>query len=135
MWNQYFSENCNVMGIDIEQTELCDSNLDVTYGDSKDANLWTEWDNFDIIIDDGDHSPDAQLETARVWIPKVKKSGLYIIEDVFSFRSDWFGHLLQEIGKLDLTVNVLDMRGYNGLDDNVMIVFSDEGLGYVKNNL
>ena len=132
MWNQYFSDECKVMGIDIKQVKLCDSNLDVTYGDSKDSNLWTDWNDFDIIIDDGDHSPEGQMETARVWIPKVKKSGLYIIEDVYQMQLSKFGHLLYDIDKLDLTVDVLDMREYKHRNDNVMVIFSEEGIGNVE---
>ena len=76
MWNKYFQPECEVKGIDIAKAKLCDESLDVTYGDSKDASLWTDWDDFDIIIDDGDHTISGQMRTAEVWLPKIKDTGL-----------------------------------------------------------
>merc|ERR1712039_394195 len=33
---------------------------------------------------DGDHTADAQANTFKHWWPKMKKGGLYIIEDIFT---------------------------------------------------
>jgi hypothetical protein len=39
-------------------------------------------DFFDVVIDDGDHYPDAQLQTFNALFPKLKVGGLYFIEDI-----------------------------------------------------
>ena len=132
MWNQYFNKNSKVQGIDWEKGNLCDNTLDVTYGDSKDADLWTDWDNFDVIIDDGDHSPEGQAATLAVWLPKLTKNGLYIIEDVSLYNLNMvaadLGTVLQEIGCLDYVIDILDMRQIKQRRDNVLLVFSKQGL-------
>jgi|TARA_R110000764_G_scaffold6869_1_gene25258 hypothetical protein len=132
MWNQYFNKNSKVQGIDWEKGNLCDNTLDVTYGDSKDADLWTDWDNFDVIIDDGDHSPEGQAATLAVWLPKLTKNGLYIIEDVSLYNLNMvatdLGIVLQRIGCLNYVIDILDMRQIKQRNDNVLLVFSKQGL-------
>ena len=132
MWNQYFNKNCKVQGIDWEKGNLCDNTLDITYGDSKDANLWTNWNNFDIIIDDGDHSNQGQAATLEVWLPKLNKNGLYIIEDVSLYNLNKYGEnwgiVLQKINCLDYVIDILDMRNIKQRYDNVLLVFSKQGL-------
>ena len=87
MWLEYFGEKSEVYGIDINEYTLFRKDLYQyrTIGDSTQALPWKDWDDFDVIIDDGDHRVDSQIATAKVWLPKVKEKGMYIIEDV---RSD-----------------------------------------------
>jgi hypothetical protein len=131
MWREYFLVTCEVQGIDIDKTELCDSTLDVSYGDSKNKDKWLWCDNYDIIIDDGDHTFEGQIETAQVWIPKLNKNGLYIIEDVSGFNSHMYGQLLFDINRLDLTVDILDMRYVKDRYDDMLVVFSEKGVDHV----
>ena len=133
MWREYFPVTCEVQGVDIDKTKLCDSTLDVSYGDSKNKDEWLLYDNYDIIIDDGDHTFEGQIETAQVWLPKLNKNGLYIIEDVSSFNSHSYGQLLFDINRLDLTVDILDMRYVKDRYDDMLVVFSEKGVDYVKN--
>ena len=41
---------------------------------------------FDIILEDGDHNPCAQVKTFENFFPYLNIDGLYIIEDVTDFR-------------------------------------------------
>ena len=133
MWREYFPVKCEVQGIDIDKTKLCDSTLDVSYGDSKNKDEWLLYDNYDIIIDDGDLTFEGQIETEQVWLPKLNKNGIYIIEDVSSFNSHLYGQLLFDINRLDLTVDILDMRYVKDRYDDMLVVFSEKGVDYVKN--
>ena len=128
MWNEYFHAECEVKGIDIAEALLCDETLDVTLGDSKDASLWTDWDEFDIIIDDGDHTFTGQMETAEVWLPKIKNTGIYIIEDVSEMNPNYLSHMIFKTNKTDWTVDVFDMRDLKKRGDNVMIVITKDGV-------
>lgn len=47
-------------------------------------------DGFDVIIDDGKHTHDAQLATFKNFVPFLNKGGVYFIEDVWPF------HLMSE---------------------------------------
>lgn len=50
---------------------------------------------FDVIIDDGDHSVEAQLQTFANFFPYLSKGGVYIIEDVLGMAAA--GRLASEI--------------------------------------
>jgi len=130
MWNEYFNEQCEVKGIDISKAKLCDNSLDVTLGDSKDAILWLDWDNFDVIIDDGDHNSEAQMQTAEIWLPKITDTGIYIIEDVSYLHTDLLKQLIAKTGKIDWTVDVFDMRELKSRIDNIMVVITKYGVSY-----
>lgn len=130
MWNEYFNDRCEVKGIDISKAKLCDNSLDVTLGDSKDAILWLDWDNFDVIIDDGDHNSKAQMQTAEIWLPKITDTGIYIIEDVSYLHTDLLKQLITKTGKTDWTVDVFDMRELKSRADNVMVVITKNGVSY-----
>lgn len=78
---------------------------------------------FKFIIDDGDHSLEAQLQTFKNFIPYLEWGGVYIIEDV--------GHVHQLAPQLDqvikqynpsLTVEIHGWYKGNRADDAVIIV-------------
>lgn len=88
-WRDFFP-NAEVIGCDVQpdtqfsdepriRTFLCDS----LNHDSVD-NLMAKLGNikFDIILDDGLHYAEAQLQTLTNFYPHVKDNGIYIIEDV-----------------------------------------------------
>jgi hypothetical protein len=57
--------------------------LKLIKGDSKAIETWkTVPQNLSVIIDDGDHHPQAQLETFLCGFPHLKSGGLYFIEDL-----------------------------------------------------
>lgn len=63
---------------------------------------------FDIIVDDGLHTKEAQLETLRNLFPRLSVGGLYVIEDIM--YPDHFRQLYPDIrwiiGDADLCPNV-----------------------------
>jgi len=128
MWNRFFKAECEVKGIDIAEAELCDESLDVTYGDSKDASLWTDWNDFDIIIDDGDHTLNGQMRTAEVWLPKIKDTGIYIIEDLHNIHPEQLKPVMLKTNKIEWTVDLFDMRELKNRNDDVMIVITKDGV-------
>lgn len=81
-WADYFP-NAHIWGIDPQPDCMFDDDPRITtiLGSSTSPLADLE---FDVIIDDGDHSPASQLATlANLW-PHVKPGGLYVIEDVYS---------------------------------------------------
>lgn len=56
--------------------------MDVNSRDVERANALYDNETFDVIIEDGDHSIEAQYETFVAYFPKTKKSGKYFIEDI-----------------------------------------------------
>jgi hypothetical protein len=89
MWHDYFM-NGDINGIDIrtECQQLCKNypRIKITIGDA--TKLSTERD-FDLIIDDGSHISLDIVETFFLQWPRLKKGGLYIIEDLNCTYNDY----------------------------------------------
>lgn len=94
MWKKYFKKY-DIVGFDLHpnpikdmpytQDLLNDKNIKLRFGRSsteRDAAVEFEDGSFDIIIDDGSHDPDIQIETFRVWFSKLNKGGIFFIEDI-----------------------------------------------------
>lgn len=88
VWRDYFF-NANIYGGDIDRDILFEENrIKTFYVNQLDTNsIKTMWDtinleNFDIIIDDGLHEPKANFNFFINSFHKLKKNGVYIIEDV-----------------------------------------------------
>jgi len=59
---------------------------------------------FQFIIDDGDHSPEAQFQTFKNFLPYLEKEGVYIIEDVSNLE------ILSKDIQIYLNINYIEMR-------------------------
>lgn len=94
-WVEYFPEG-TVYGIDVF-TRVQPADISILQNpkvrwskcdsmDSKVAStIWSDVE-FDIIIDDGLHTPEANKLTFEAWFPRLKRGGLYIVEDVFPYE-------------------------------------------------
>lgn len=89
VWRDFFT-NAQVYGVDIAedcmfteeriQTFLFDSSI------SSYCNHYLKDLTFDIIIDDGNHSPKYQLSTLKNLLPKLNPGGIYVIEDIGGYN-------------------------------------------------
>lgn len=115
MWNDYFV-NSKIYGIDnfshgiyknktekitlINELTSYSDRITVFESDSKTFNLNL---NFDIIIDDGDHSTDSIIKTFINLYKNLNISGYYIIEDPKSLRE---ASIISEFILLNFDVNL-----------------------------
>jgi hypothetical protein len=63
--------------------------------DSDKLRLFLSGRTFDIVIDDGSHDPQTQLQLYKTMIGSVKHGGLYIVEDIPCHVTDigeWWGY-------------------------------------------
>lgn len=78
--------NANIYGLDIDKDILFEEERIKTYFvDQTDARTFNQLDlpnDFDLIIDDGLHSPNANLTTLLYGLTKVKIGGYVVIEDI-----------------------------------------------------
>jgi trans-aconitate methyltransferase len=82
MWNEYLPA-ANITGLDIrpECMEMC-KGYDRIGIVINDATTWIPDSEYDVIIDDGSHVSLDIINTFNNLWPKVKKGGLYFIEDM-----------------------------------------------------
>lgn len=82
-WKELARVGGHLIGVDISQEETTQhvrDNYSLVIGDSKTVSLPQK---FDLIIDDGDHSPGSQVATkANLWA-SLKPGGAYVIEDIY----------------------------------------------------
>ncbi len=88
LWREYFAASATIFGVDVNpgvQTFPADAGIKVVIVDSRDArevNAAFSGTKFDVIIDDGLHTPDAQARTFEAFRPLLKTTGIYVLEDV-----------------------------------------------------
>jgi len=88
MWKSYFKAGTNIFGIDInpECKKLEEENISIYIGDQSSRQsleiIKDKLPLMDIIIDDGGHFMDQQINTFEVFFPLLKEKGLYIVEDL-----------------------------------------------------
>jgi len=102
MWSEFFS-NGKIYGIDIntKEYELSKDNLIKSYNaffnnnlekvfetdtSTFDENVIKTLPQLDIIIDDGAHDHKSQYSTFINYFPKIKKGGMYAIEDIRHYQ-------------------------------------------------
>jgi hypothetical protein len=127
----------NIYGIDIEDKTQYDEERIKTYivnqEDRNALNKFLEETNveFDIIIDDGGHTMKQQQVSFGTLFKRLKKGGIYILEDLHTSRLDNFGTIFPD----DL-ITTLDMlqsfRHTNNIASNHIL---DDEKEYIKNNV
>jgi len=105
VWQMYF-KHAKIYAADIDRNILDNRNERIRcfYCDQTDPasvkNLWQESElankEFMIIIDDGLHLPDANLNFFEHSIHKLQKGGVYVIEDIHPDYSETFVKLIED---------------------------------------
>lgn len=78
---------------------------------------------FDVIIDDGSHNLEHQLESYKHFKSHLNKGGIYIIEDIQNIDAD-----REKFENIDPTkkVTILDRRHIKNRYDDVLIIIEDK---------
>lgn len=119
LWDEYFSEDCNLLG-------AC---IGMVFDTSK-FPRWTflkqdatkpefvkslpEGTRFDVVIDDASHMDPDQTGTRDLLMPLMNPGGLYIIEDILS---------LEQTTHLWKGAEIHDLRSVKGRFDDVLVVY------------
>lgn len=77
MWRDYFPE-AFVYGIDIDKNAIAEAEGPRIHT----SDSLPHQGGFDLVIDDGSHKPEDQLENFQKYYSQLFQGGLYIIEDV-----------------------------------------------------
>ena len=127
----------NIYGIDIEDKTQYDAERVKTYivnQEDRDAlNRFLEETDveFDIIIDDGGHTMKQQQVSLGTLFKRLKKGGIYILEDLHTSRLENFGTIFPD--DLITTLDMLQSFKYtNNIASNHIL---DDEKEYIKNNV
>jgi hypothetical protein len=127
----------NIYGIDIEDKTQYDEERIKTYivnqEDRNALNKFLEETNveFDIIIDDGGHTMRQQQVSFGTLFKRLKKGGIYILEDLHTSRLDNFGTIFP-----DDSITTLDMLNSFKYTKNIVSNHMlDDEKEYIKNNV
>jgi hypothetical protein len=124
LWKSWFT-NADIYSFDIN---LCgDSKVQIEgvtllYQDAYDRNTVDMFldESLDYVIDDGPHNLQSQKDTILLYLPKLKKDGKIIIEDVQSI--DWIEEFIKLINDHSLNVEykTFDLRSNKDRYDDII---------------
>jgi len=125
VWRDYF-KNAEIYGADIDEKVLFSENRIKTFYvnqlESKSIrDMWSNInkENFDIILDDGLHNFEAGAQLFKHSYDKLRKCGLYIIEDVGHI---YFYKLLELLKEFNPEGVELTSKNYSQYYDNNLII-------------
>ncbi|WP_319773579.1 class I SAM-dependent methyltransferase [Breoghania sp.] len=87
MWQNYFGEGANIIGIDIkpECKQYEGENIEIFIGSQDDEELLNsicaKYPKIDIVLDDGSHMMRHMKKSFEVLYPRVSDNGVYVVED------------------------------------------------------
>ena len=130
LWDRYF-QTSSIVGVDLsiifEKEERVSDNVirliaaDATKPDIVeilDKECWKDC-KFNVIIDDGSHMTQDQIDTFNLLKGKMKPNGLYIMEDILALDIERNKYLA-----LHPHCEIIDMR-HTGRFDNVLIIYTN----------
>jgi hypothetical protein len=130
-WSEFFP-NSEIFGADIDSAILFDTDkIKTFYCDQTQpeiiTKMWNEpqlQENFDIILDDGLHTFDANVCFFENSIHKLKQNGYFIIEDILSTYENLFINKIKEweIQYKDCSFRLLKIPSSRNIFDNTLLV-------------
>jgi len=127
MWKEYFGENAEIVGIDInpKTKKFEEERIEIYIGDQADRsflnNLIQKKGGFDIIIDDGGHYMNQQITSFKELYPILNEGGVYLCEDLHtSYWSNFDGGLNEPNTFIEMVKHLIDeMHGFHISDSHV----------------
>jgi hypothetical protein len=122
MWCDYFT-NSTIVGVDIANhgIEVDSVRYQSIFVDAASVDVLPHLEKytFDVIIDDGSHRIDDQLNSYNILKHKLSTNGIYIIEDVANIDQ-----VRQQFESLDDSklISIIDNRHKKGRYDDVLII-------------
>ncbi len=134
-WKEFFV-NSKIYGADIDRNILFNTDRIKTFycdqtNPNEIQNMWNQQElleNFDIIIEDGLHTFNANVCFFENSIHKLNKNGYFIIEDILSTDKYLFTNKINEWKNIyqDLTFTLLTIPSkINNYDNNLLIIYKN----------
>ena len=122
LFDEYF-ENSKIVGVDISvvfQRGVYKNEVEIIQSDAtKKEFLSTIGERtFDIVIDDGSHMENDQVDTFNMLKPRMNKGGVYIIEDILALDQN-----RKRFESLHANCEIIDLRKVKNRFDDVLIIY------------
>ena len=125
LWQKYF-KNAKIYGFDITDSEILDryrniENVRQLFMNAYEEETVSKLPNFDIIIDDGPHSLESQIEFIKLYLPKLNTGGVLVIEDIQQYEHF---SILDDVVPEEFKENIqhVDLRADIGRYDDMMFI-------------
>lgn len=121
LFDEYFDKS-NIIGVDISVVftpTKYKNKVKIIEADATKYNFLKEIEGatFDIIIDDGSHQTQDQLDTFNLLKGKMNKGGIYVIEDILAWDIEH-----KRFKDLHDNIEIVDMRN-TGRFDNMLLIY------------
>jgi cephalosporin hydroxylase len=117
MWKSYFGPRTRVIGVDINPmcARFGEKDIKIVIGDQEDRaflrRLAQEYGPFDVVIEDGGHKMDQQINTFEEIWPAVSEGGVFLIEDLHtSYWPTYDGGYRREGTFIEYAKNLIDQQ-------------------------
>jgi SAM-dependent methyltransferase len=123
MWDEYFI-NSTVYGIDITDQYIKDliyeNKYNIIIGNACSEDILEQLGDltFDVIIDDGSHLINDQINSFNLLKNSMKPNGIYIIEDVNNIDAS-----IDKLTELHNNIQIIDNRHIKNRVDDVLIIY------------
>jgi hypothetical protein len=139
IFDEYF-KNVEITAIDIEdKSNLKKENINIIQGDQSDRNLLNKFKDyyFDIILDDGSHKMSHQQISIGVLFKKLKKGGIYIIEDLHTSFDTYRENIIYDNNLFGIEKDNRTIDFLNGIKNkkNNNKYLNDIEYSYLVNNI
>jgi hypothetical protein len=115
MWKHYFGKDIKIYGVDINPhcKKLEENQVSIFICDQSDRGslkqLAEKLPLIDILIDDGGHTMQHQINTFEIFFPRVAPEGIYICEDLHtSYRPKFGGGCRRKGTFIEYSKNLID---------------------------
>jgi len=129
MWKSYFGKKSRIIGLDIEP--ICKSaeekQIEIYIGSESDKTFLKDLKNkippVDILIDDGGHIMDQQINGFEELFSHIKENGVYLCEDLCtSYWEEFNGGYKKPGTYIEYSKNFIDyLNAYHSREDNLSI--------------
>ena len=143
LMQDYLGTEARIIGVDIdpECEKLREEGREIYIGDQSDDTLLDALTQncapFDIILDDGSHIPDHQIQSFMRLFPLLKEGGVYVVEDLHT--AFWYGYQDSRFGLnfYDFAKGLADKLSLYHVDHRLIVRYKqprEERTGYVAIN-
>ena len=117
MWKDYFGPKAHITGVDIDPrcAQFVEDGIDVVIGDQEDRgflrSLAEKVGKVDVLIEDGGHEMNQQINTFQEFWPSIRDGGVYLVEDLHtSYWAEYGGGYKSRYSFIEYAKSLVDAQ-------------------------